>query len=99
MGYDRAFLPVTNASLVGRIERRPGRTFFAPGIVSLAEDETRVRPLKTKGSADLTAFSRGNSLIVMPADCSLLADGERVEVILLETLFQEGTKNGIQSPG
>jgi molybdenum cofactor synthesis domain-containing protein len=99
MGYDGAFLPLIRASLEGRIERRPGRTFFAAGAVRSVEDELRVRPVKTKGSADLTAFSRANSLIVMPAQRSLLAEGERVEVVLLEAFFQEGTTNGIQSPG
>ena len=84
MGYDSGSLPRIEATLSKNVKQKPGRTFFKPARALWREDRFEVEPVETKGSADLAGFCNANSLLVMEADCTFLAQGSRVPVLLLE---------------
>ena len=82
------------AELVSDVKQKPGRLFFKPGILSYKAGKLLVSPVDTAGSADLTAFSRANALLLIPADVSLIEAGGAVKVIVLEAFWKEGFENG-----
>lgn len=62
--------------------RRPGRVEIARGIISREGGELVVALHDRQGSGSLPSFVGVNALVVLPADRSALAAGERVEAIL-----------------
>ena len=84
MGYDSGSLTRIEATLSKNVKQKPGRTFFKPARALWREDRFEVEPVETKGSADLAGFCNANSLLVIEPDCTFLAQGSRVPVLLLE---------------
>jgi molybdopterin molybdotransferase len=72
------------AELVEEVRQHPGRTGYLPGTLSFLGALARVRPIPTRGSADLLAHSRADALFIVPADRSSIGAGERVRVLVLE---------------
>lgn len=72
------------AHLLSPATNRSKRQFFAPGKADWALGCLQVNPVTTAGSADITAFSKANALIVIPAEVDEIPAGETVEVILLD---------------
>ncbi len=76
------------AKVRGRISRdihqNPGRLFFMPAQTLFTPTGFICQPLETKGSADIVAFSKADSMLLFPAESGFLAKGETVDIILLE---------------
>ncbi len=83
MGFSQAGPVTVSAGLRQAVSQKPGRLFFKPARTTTASQGLMVDPVETKGSADLVAFSRANSLLLLPADRSRLVAGSTVEVLLL----------------
>ena len=84
MGFKRHTLQKVSGELVADARQKPGRKFFKQAMTVWAEGRFKVRPIETRGSADLVAFSRANSLLILEADVSHLKAGQQVEVLLLD---------------
>lgn len=97
MGYRAPFLPSVRAQLLEPVRQKPGRKFFKPAWTRWEEDRFRVKPIETKGSADLVAFSAANSLMIVEANVDHLGAQEWVEVILLEESFSKGLNHEADS--
>ena len=80
-------LPVSRARSGAAIRKRPGRTEFQRGIVSLAPDgEWQVRITGSQGAGVLHSMSQANALVVLGHDQGSVAEGEPVEVWLFDGL-------------
>jgi molybdopterin molybdotransferase len=83
MGHKSPFHVEVEACLERAVCNEGDRDFFAPGKAAFAQDGIAIDPVETKGSADLVAFSRANSLIHLGACCGELAAGTLVKILLL----------------
>jgi molybdopterin molybdotransferase len=92
MGRKELFLTEAQARLEAPMKHRSGRDLFAPGRTRFSPNGILVEPIKTKGSADLVAFSQANSLIVLPAECKELETGRSVTILLLDERNVDGRK-------
>ena len=70
------------ARLRDSYRRRPGRVEIARGVVRREDGELVVTLHNRQGSGSLPSFVGINALVLLPADRSELAAGERVEAIL-----------------
>lgn len=75
------------ATLCREIKQKPGRMFFRPACTWWSGEGFRTDPVETRGSADLVAFSRADSLLIMEEDVSRIPAGAEAKVILLEAYF------------
>ncbi len=71
------------AELKEGVRQKPGRLFFKPALTVSTPLGFEARPVETRGSADITAFSRANSLILVEARVSRLEAGSTVQVLPL----------------
>jgi len=83
-GFGAATPQPVRAKLVEGISQKPGRLFFKPGKLVHEGGPLSVRPLETRGSADLVGAARADALIQVPADCERLEKGEIVDALLLD---------------
>lgn len=90
MGFSEIQLPKVAARLLMSVRQKPGRKFFKPARTIWTDSGFEVKPIETKGSADLTGFSAANSLLVLEPEVTELKAGERPEVILLDRYFEKG---------
>ncbi len=90
MGFEQYSLRKVRAKLMKPVVRKPGRIFFKAARTYLCGEGAQVEPIDTRGSADLVAFSRADSLLVVGADVSRLEVGHSAEVLLLSDYFQRG---------
>ncbi len=83
------FLPlVIKARTTELLKKRPGRTDFQRGILEQSESgELTVRNAGTQASHVLTAMSRANCFIVIPAESGSIEAGEMVDVQPFEGLI------------
>ncbi len=72
------------AALEEEVRQSPGRTAYLPGNLRFADGSARIRPVPTRGSADLLAHSRADALFIVPSERDFLPAGERVRVLLLD---------------
>ena len=80
-------LPSLRARSVAPIRRRPGRSEYQRGIVSLAADgEWEVRLTGTQGAGVLRSMSEANALVVLDPAQGSVAAGDRVPVWLFDGL-------------
>ncbi len=81
-------LPLTvKAKTTEFLKKRPGRTDFQRGILEQSESgELTVKNAGTQASHVLTAMSRANCFIVIPAESSSIEVGEMVDVQPFEGL-------------
>jgi len=89
-GWRRGGLRRVMARLESAVSHKPGRLFFKPALLRVEEREFAVTPIETKGSADLVAFSKANSLLMVPADATRLEIGSTVEALALGAFWEEG---------
>ena len=90
MGFEHFGLQHVSGELLQEVKQKPGRMFFKPAHTFWQADRFKVQPIETRGSADLVAFSRADSLLIMGAEVSRLASGAEVEVLLLDKHFRRG---------
>lgn len=72
-----------NSELMEDIKHKSGRLFFAPAVTVSTPLGLQTRPVLTRGSADIVAFSRANSLLLVGADVEQIKAGMPVNVIPL----------------
>ena len=88
MGFEDRYLSKVPAKLLKDVVQKPGRMFFKPALTRFSSEGFKVEPIRTKGSADLVAFARANSLLIVGKDVTRLQAGQSVDVLLLSALDQ-----------
>jgi molybdopterin molybdotransferase len=88
-GSERPTRPELSATLSGPLASRGPRRAYLPGWISPAGPAGALvaRPIPTRGSADIVAFSKANALLVLPEELDLLPAGEAVRVVPLDNFF------------
>ncbi len=78
---------LAKACSVEAIRKKPGRTEFQRGIVSIAADGRReVRLTGAQGSGILRSMTEANCIVVLPDEQGNVAPGDAVEVLMFEGL-------------
>jgi molybdopterin molybdotransferase len=90
LGLEQVSLPKVGALTEAPFQNLSERDFYAPGEASSTESGLVVRPVQTRGSADLVAFSRANCLVILPAECGSIPPGAHVTALLLSDLIERG---------
>ena len=88
MGFTNLHLPRARASLVEGFRHRSGREDYHPAWTRLEGDRFVVQALPTHGSADLVAFARSNSFLVISREVDRLEAGSEAEVVLRKDFWQ-----------
>jgi len=70
---------------------RTVRECFHPGMCSLVDGRPHVRPLKTRGSADILGYARSNCYIITPSGSKAFKRGELIEIMLRDD-YWKGTR-------
>ncbi|MDB5768775.1 MAG: molybdopterin binding domain protein [Collimonas fungivorans] len=87
MGAQVAPLPLMRATAAVAIRKRPGRTEYQRGILSMADGQWSVRPTAAQGSGILRSMAEANCMIVLAHEQGDVAAGDAVEVILFDGLI------------
>jgi molybdopterin molybdotransferase len=88
MGANSAPLPLLSATSASAIRKKPGRTEYQRGILSLDADGNRqVRITGSQGSGILRSMSEANCMVVLHHDQGSVAAGDPVDVLLFEGLI------------
>ncbi len=90
MGFEDYYLSKVPAELLKEVVHKPGRMFFKPAVTRFSSEGFKVEPISTKGSADLVAFARANSLLIVGEEVTRLKVGQSVGVLLLSSLDPVG---------
>lgn len=83
MGHRQWGLLEVSGRLTRPVRHKPGRLLFKPARACFEDGSWQVRPIDTKGSADIAGFSQADSLAMIPADIEELAAGSPARVLLL----------------
>ena len=75
--------PTVDVELAGPLTNRSGRRAHLPARLEFESGRFLARPLRSMGSADLVAHARANALVVLEAERTAVAAGERVPALLL----------------
>jgi molybdopterin molybdotransferase len=87
MGAQVPPLPLLAARSQGAIRKKPGRTEYQRGILSVAEDGSRqVRITGSQGSGILRSMSEANCMVVLSHEQGNVQAGDLVDVLLFEGL-------------
>jgi molybdopterin molybdotransferase len=81
-GAEARALPLVEARLAEAMKEKTGLTHFLPARVEWREAVAEVKALKWQGSGDITALSKANCFLVVPADREKIEVGESVSVLL-----------------
>ncbi|GAC1320241.1 MAG: molybdopterin molybdotransferase MoeA [Collimonas sp.] len=87
MGAQVAPLPLMRATAAVAIRKRPGRTEYQRGILSMHDGQWTVRPTAAQGSGILRSMAEANCMIVLAHEQADVASGDTVEVILFDGLI------------
>jgi molybdopterin molybdotransferase len=74
-------LPMLEASLTQALQEKAGLTHFLPGRIEWEGTTPKVAALRWQGSGDISALTRANCFLVVPADRSNIAVGEKISVL------------------
>jgi molybdopterin molybdotransferase len=85
-GLKEEFLPEVMAVAATPFRNMSGRDFYAPGLASPGSKSLMVDAVRTRGSADLAAFSQANCLVKLPANCGQVKEGSLLKTLLLTGL-------------
>jgi molybdopterin molybdotransferase len=89
MGNPRLYRRTVTARLAHPVKMRPGRTEFIRVQLSSDEAGYLASSTGTQSSGALLSMARADGLLVMPADSTGMATGDKVTVQLLDgTVFQ-----------
>jgi molybdopterin molybdotransferase len=80
-GADARALPQLEAKLGEGLQEKGGLTHFLPARLSWLGTDPQVRVLRWQGSGDISALTRANCFVVVPADRPEIAAGESVSVL------------------
>ncbi|MCG8608232.1 molybdopterin molybdotransferase MoeA, partial [bacterium] len=81
---------VIQAKLTEDFQSRTRRENYAPAQTFIIDKRLRVSPIHSKGSADVLAYSKSNSYLIMPIDLDQLHQGDEVDVLLREEFWRAG---------
>jgi molybdopterin molybdotransferase len=81
-GAQARALPLVEARLGEALTEKPGLAHFLPARLEWRGRAPEVKALKWQGSGDITALSKANCFLVVPADKEKLEIGESVSVLL-----------------
>jgi molybdopterin molybdotransferase len=85
MGCNSAPPPLLKARSMEAIRKKPGRTEYQRGTVSLTPDGApQVRTTGNQGSGVLSSMVQGNGLIVLQHDQGNVAVGDAVDVMMFD---------------
>jgi molybdopterin molybdotransferase len=86
-GSDARALPIIEAQLVEALNEKPGVTHFLPANMEGQGAGREVRVLRWQGSGDVSALSKANCFVIVPAALEKIGAGERVEVMVRRDLL------------
>jgi molybdopterin molybdotransferase len=81
--------PRVGVELESAVKNRSGRKSHLPARVRWEKGRFVARPVRSMGSGDLVAHARANALVVIEAERSEAAAGERAEAILLGSFLED----------
>ncbi|MCF6159466.1 MAG: molybdopterin molybdotransferase MoeA [wastewater metagenome] len=84
MGFTTLHRPTVKALLETEILVKRRRREYRPALLRLQNNHWSVSPVEWHGSADLLATTRANCLLVIREDAEKLAQGQFVDVIILD---------------
>jgi molybdopterin molybdotransferase len=79
---------MSQAELLTPARNGSGRRSYLPAVAGFREGQLVARPLRSQGSGDVVAHARANALVVLGAERTQAAAGERVPVLLLEAFLR-----------
>ncbi len=92
MGNKQLHRRTVTARLAHPVKTQPGRTEFIRVLLTHTDKGYIVNTTGTQSSGVLLSMARADGLMVVPADCMALAEGDEVTVQLLDgSAFQENT--------
>ena len=74
-------LPLLEATLVETVREKSGLTHFLPARLDWSGSQPKVRTLRWQGSGDISALTRANCFLMVPADGAEISEGQRVSVL------------------
>jgi len=86
-GAEARELPVVVARLGEALHEKPGVTHFLPARMEGQGAGREVKVLKWQGSGDVSALSKANCFVIVPAALENLGVGDPVEVMVRRDLF------------
>ncbi|MFP5263006.1 MAG: gephyrin-like molybdotransferase Glp [Blastocatellia bacterium] len=87
-GDRKPLLPTVRAALARSLKDASSRRSYLPARLTIEDGRALAEPLKWGGSSDLVAFMRSDALIVVREESHDLAEGELVEVVLLDAIAE-----------
>jgi molybdopterin molybdotransferase len=81
-GAEARALPFVEARLAEALKEKSGLAHFLPARVEWRGGVPEVKTLRWQGSGDITALSKANCFLVVPADRETIEIGESVSVLL-----------------
>jgi molybdopterin molybdotransferase len=81
-GAEARALPLVEARLGEALKEKPGLAHFLPARLEWRGRAPEVKALRWQGSGDITALSKANCFLVVPADKEKIEIGESVSVLL-----------------
>jgi molybdopterin molybdotransferase len=86
-GAEARELPVVVARLGEALQEKPGVTHFLPAHMEGQGAGREVKVLKWQGSGDVSALSRANCFVIVPAAIEKIGVGDPVEVMVRRDLL------------
>jgi molybdopterin molybdotransferase len=80
-------LPLVEVQLAEPMHEKPGMSHFLPARIEWNGPSTQVKPLRWQGSGDVTALTKANCFLVIPADREKIEAGDKVSVILRKDMI------------
>ncbi|MBI4481446.1 MAG: molybdopterin molybdotransferase MoeA, partial [Acidobacteria bacterium] len=77
------------AELTREIKQKPDREAYLPAWTYWRDGRWFLDPIPHKGSADIVAFSRANSMLVFPRGAERYAAGTQIEAVLLDEFIRK----------
>ncbi|HVG18880.1 MAG TPA: gephyrin-like molybdotransferase Glp [Blastocatellia bacterium] len=87
-GERNPLLPTVRAVLARPVKDMSGRRSYLPARLVIENGRALAEPLKWGGSSDLVAFMQSDALIIVREESHDLAEGEAVDVVLLDTIAE-----------
>ena len=87
-GEGKPLLPTVRAALARPVKDTSSRRSFLPARLTIEDGRALAEPLKWGGSSDLVAFMQSDALIIVREDAHDIAEGEMVDVLLLNTIAE-----------
>jgi molybdopterin biosynthesis enzyme len=75
------------AEVTAAVRNRSGRRAHLPALLRFLGHGFVAEPLRSQGSGDLAAHARANALLVLEADRTEAAAGERLTALLLSNFL------------